>query len=114
MPPRQWKLYLEDILSAIQKIQQYTSGMNLDKFRSSNITIDAVIRNFTVIGEAARQIPPEIEARYDSVPWHKMRGLRNIVVHEYFGLDANILWETIQTDLPPLVPAIKNVLDSES
>ena len=87
MPPRQWKLYLEDILSAIEKIQRYTQGMDLEKFRVSDITIDAVIRNFTVIGEAARQIPSEIELRYNQVPWQKMRGLRNIVVHEYFGVD---------------------------
>jgi len=87
VPPRQWKLYLEDILSAIEKIQRYTQGMDLEKFRVSDITIDAVIRNFTVIGEAARQIPSEIELRYNQVPWQKMRGLRNIVVHEYFGVD---------------------------
>lgn len=61
MLPRQWKLYLDDILSAIEKIERYTQGMDLETFRTSDITIDAVIRNFTVIGEAARQISPEIE-----------------------------------------------------
>jgi uncharacterized protein with HEPN domain len=80
--------------------------MDLEKFHASDITIDAVIRNFAVIGEAARQIPPEIETRYSDVPWHKMRGLRNIVVHEYFGVDMSIVWETIQTDLPSIIPSI--------
>ncbi len=114
MPPRQWKLYLEDILSAIDKVQRYTHSMDLDRFRASDITIDAVIRNFTIIGEAARQIPSEIEQRYSDVPWHKMRSLRNIVVHEYFGVDMRIVWETIHKDLPPIVPLLKNVMDNES
>ncbi|MCI0507208.1 MAG: DUF86 domain-containing protein [Gammaproteobacteria bacterium] len=88
--------------------------MDLDRFRASDITIDAVIRNFTIIGEAARQIPSEIEQRYSDVPWHKMRSLRNIVVHEYFGVDMRIVWETIHKDLPPIVPLLKNVMDNES
>ncbi len=110
MPPREWRLYLEDILEAISRIQRYTRDMGFDVFCGSDITIDAVIRNFTIIGEAARQIPAELEKRYPEIPWDKMRGLRNVVVHQYFGMDFKILWETAQHDLPPLVPLLQKVL----
>ncbi len=110
MPPREWELYLEDILEAISRIQRYTHDMGFDAFCGSDITIDAVIRNFTIIGEAARQIPAELEKRYLEIPWDKMRGLRNVVVHQYFGMDLKILWETAQHDLPPLAPLLQKVL----
>ena len=110
MRPRQWKLYVEDILAAIAKIERYTQGMDLDQFRASDITVDAVVRNFTVIGEAARQIPSEIEKANADIPWDKMRALRNVVVHQYFGVDMSILWETLHHDLPPLTPLLKRVL----
>ena len=83
MPPREWKLYIEDILEAISKIQRYTEGMDLKAFRASDITVDAVQRNLTIIGEAARQVPPKIVEGYPDIPWNKMRGLRNVVVHQY-------------------------------
>ncbi len=113
MPPRQWKLYVEDIVAAIARIERYTQGMDLESFRSSDITVDAVIRNFTVIGEAARQIPLEIEKANTDIPWDKMRALRNIVVHQYFGVDVSILWETLRHDLPPLAPLLKRVLGKQ-
>lgn len=111
MRRRQWKLYIEDILEAIVRIERYTQGMDLEGFRASDITVDAVIRNFTIIGEAARQIPPEIEKANSDIPWDKMRALRNIVVHQYFGVDASILWETLRHDLPPLTPRLRRVLE---
>lgn len=107
MPPREWRLYIEDILEAISRIQRYTRGMVFDDFHVSDITIDAVVGNFTVIGEAARQVPSELEKRYPEIPWEKMRGLRNVVIHQYFGMDLKILWETAQNDLPPLVPLLQ-------
>ncbi len=111
MRRRQWKLYVEDVLAAITRIELYTQGMDLEAFRSSDITVDAVIRNFTVIGEAARQIPPEIEKANADIPWDKMRALRNVVVHQYFGVDVSILWETLRHDLPPLALPLKRVLE---
>jgi uncharacterized protein with HEPN domain len=107
---RQWKLYVEDILVAITRVERYTKAMDLERFRSSDITVDAVIRNFTVIGEAARQIPSEIEKQNPDIPWDKMRALRNVVVHQYFGVDVGILWETLRHDLPPLIPLLERVL----
>jgi uncharacterized protein with HEPN domain len=91
MPDRDWKFRIEDILESIAKVERYTAGMTFDTFTADEKTIDAVVRNFTIIGEAARYMPQEIEARYPYLPWNEMRGMRNIVVHEYFGVSFSIL-----------------------
>jgi uncharacterized protein with HEPN domain len=110
---REWQLRVEDILEAIARIERYTSHLTFETFVASELVIDAVVRNFIVIGEAARHIPPEIEARHPQLPWSRMRGMRNVVVHAYFGVDASILWETIQHDLPPLAPALRAMAQQE-
>jgi uncharacterized protein with HEPN domain len=102
---------VQDILEAIEKILKYTQGMNFEEFERDDKTIDAVIRNFTVLGEAAGRIPQEIEGRYPELPWAEMRGMRHILVHEYFGVSLPIVWQTIQNDLPPLVPKLKALLE---
>jgi uncharacterized protein with HEPN domain len=107
---REWRLRVEDILEAIERIEQYTHELTSESFASNMLVVDAVVRNFTVIGEAARNVPPEIEAHYALIPWAKMRGMRNIVVHAYFNVDASILWQTARQDLPPLVPALRAIL----
>jgi len=114
VPPREWKLYIEDILNAIAKIQRYTAKLDKISFLQEELIIDAVIRNITIIGEAARQIPENIESTYQDIPFSKMRGFRNIVVHQYFGVSLDILWETIQRDLQPLVPLLNDVLQENS
>jgi len=101
---------LRDIIDAITKIDRYTQGMTLTAFSVDDRTIDAVVRNLIVLGEASRHIPKEVEERHPEVPWDKMRGIRNVVVHEYFGVDGEILWETARHDLPPLLPLLERVL----
>lgn len=91
MPPREWLVRFEDILEAISKVASYTVGLDLTAFKSDERTRDAVVWNFAVIGEAARLVPREIEDRFPDVPWASMRGMRNIVIHEYFGTDAEIV-----------------------
>ena len=113
MSAREWRLRAEDILEAIARIQRYTAGLSLATFGKDDLLIDAVVRNFIIIGEAARNIPPEIETRHPQIHWAQMRGLRNVVVHVYFAVDVSILWQTIQEDLPPLVPALQAVLEQE-
>jgi hypothetical protein len=100
MSKRGVKLYLDDIEDAIKKIEEYTSGLVADQFYEDYKTIDAVIKNLTVIGEASKNIPPEIKEKYSEVPWEEIAGMRNKVVHEYFGVDEEILWKTIEEDLP--------------
>ncbi len=113
MPPRDWKMRIRDILDSIKAIREYTAGMGFETFSGDQKTMDAVIRNITIIGEAARNVPEEITNRYSNIPWEDMRGMRNIVVHVYFGVRKEILWDTIQDDLPPLVGLLRQLLDEE-
>jgi uncharacterized protein with HEPN domain len=105
---------IEDILDAISQVQDYTRAMTFDDFRQDRKTIDAVVRNITIIGEAAGNVPPEVTDRHPDVPWREMRDFRNVVVHGYFGVDLRIVWDTAQTDLPPLVPAFRRLLGEKA
>ena len=108
MPHRDWRERLSDIQEAIEKIQRYTEGLSFHQFTKDSMLVDAVIRNLTIIGEATSHIPDEIQSKADDLPWSEMRGMRNIVVHEYFGVSLRVLWDTIQHDLPPLVESLKS------
>ncbi len=110
MPPRDWKLRIRDILDCISKIDRYTDGMGLAEFEADEKTIDAVVRNIEVIGEAATHIPDEIQAGYPDLPWPEMRAMRNILAHEYFGVSLPIIWQTIQDNLPPLAEPLEEIL----
>jgi len=87
--------------------------MTLDAFLADPRTIRAVAFEFTTIGEAAHVIPVEIQERYSDVPWGKMQGIRNVLVHEYFRLDEEILWKAVQEDIPPLIAALEKIIESE-
>ena len=113
MPHRNWKLRITDIIEAIEKILSYVEGMAFDEFVDDPKTIDAVIRNITVIGEAARNVPEEVVNRHPSLPWREMQDIRNVVVHEYFGVDNNVVWDTLQRNLPPLLPELKRLIGVE-
>jgi uncharacterized protein with HEPN domain len=102
MPKRDSDLLIEDILAAIRKIERYTSGMDQAVFRKDEKTIDAVVRNLEIVGEASRQLPEDFLGRYPEVPWRQITGLRNRIVHEYFGLDLELIWQVVLHDLPQL------------
>lgn len=97
--PRDYRVYLEDILEAIQKIQRYTSNLTLDQLRVDVKTLDAVIRNLEIIGEAIKKIPDEVREKHPEIEWKKMAGLRDILIHEYFGIDVEIIWDIVQNKL---------------
>jgi uncharacterized protein with HEPN domain len=113
MSRRLWKYRITDILDSIKKIQNYVDQMEFDDFQKDEKTIDAVIRNFIVIGEAARHVPDDISAKYTNIPWRVMGDMRNFAVHEYWGIELSTIWKTIRDDLSPLVPSLNQVLDSE-
>ena len=113
MPAKSWKVRLDDILEATRRISTYVSGITFDQFAADQRTVDAVLHNFAVIGEAARHVPPEVESKYPIIPWARMRGMHNVVVHEYSGIDLVIIWETATGDLPPIVPLLQGVLELE-
>jgi len=113
MPIRDWKIRIKDILICIDKVSRYIEGMNEDDFLADNRTIDAVLRNIEIVGEAARHIPEEIQNRYPELPLLEMRGMRNVVAHEYFGISLSIIWKTAVNDLPQLKPVLEEILIKE-
>jgi uncharacterized protein with HEPN domain len=113
MSPREWRLRIKDILLALERITQYTEGMTWETFRADAKTVDAVIRNIELIGEATRHVPEDIVARYPQIPWTEMRGMRNVLIHEYFLVSVPILWQTLTENLPPLVPQLQRILDED-
>jgi uncharacterized protein with HEPN domain len=110
--PRDYEVYLEDILQAITKIRQYTAGLSPAAFAGDAKTLDAVVRNLEVIGEAAKTIPEAIRSQHPEVDWKKLVGLRNILIHEYFGVDAELIWDIIQNKLASLEEQIRAMTNS--
>ena len=110
MSKRDWRLFVEDILESIDLIEAYVKDMEFDDFRNDRKTIDAVVRNFEIIGEASRNIPDEIKNRYQNIDWKGMIGLRNRIAHEYFGLDISIIWFILKQELPMLKEKIEMIL----
>jgi uncharacterized protein with HEPN domain len=111
--PRDSRVYLDDILAAISKIGRYTDRLSRDSFASDDKTIDAVIRNLEVIGEAVKHLPAELRARDPGIDWQKIAGLRDILIHQYFGIDLDILWDIVQNKLPPLAAAVRTLAQEE-
>lgn len=99
---RDYKVFIQDILSAIKKIDSYSKNIGYTKFREDEQLIDAIVRNLEIIGEAAKNIPSSVRNKYGSIEWKKIAGLRDILIHEYFGVDIDILWDIIKNKLPEL------------
>jgi uncharacterized protein with HEPN domain len=99
MSKRDWKILFADILESIEKIEQYTQGITFDEFIRDSMTIDAVVRNIEIIGEASKMVPEDIKQKNPDIPWKKLSGIRNRIVHEYFGVDVNIIWFIVSNEL---------------
>lgn len=110
MPDRDWTLYLHDIHTSSKKIISYTKGLTIRDFLKDHKTYDAVMRNLQIIGEAIKHLPAEIRAEYKNVDWKKAAGLRDIVVHEYFGINMDIVWDVITSKIPELEKEVKKIL----
>lgn len=110
MPPRRWDIRIHDILPSIAKIQEYTNSLDSHSFQGDSKTVDAVVRNLEIIGEAARHVPEDITGKHPEIPWQDMSDMRNLLSHEYFGVNKKIVWDTVTNDLPALVPLLKTLL----
>jgi uncharacterized protein with HEPN domain len=110
MSSRSPKLYIQDILQACEDIQNFTRDLaSMDDLQNDRRTFLAVVHSIEVIGEAARQTPKNFKEKHLEIPWRETIGLRNVIAHEYFGLDIEIIWDVIQTRIPSLAEQIKKV-----
>ena len=110
MSKRDNTLLLEDMLESAQKILKYTNGFDRDKFLADEKTADAVVRNFEVVGEAANRIEEEFKFNNPHIDWKKLRGFRNRIVHEYFGIDFDIVWSIIENDIDELIHQLTELI----
>ena len=110
---RNYQIYLEDILVSMKRIIEYIGDRDFEEFKENNMVVDAVVRNFEIIGEATNNLPDEVKDRHPEMPWRKMYGLRNVVSHEYFGIDYEMIWEIAKKNLPDNIKEIKRILDEE-
>jgi len=105
------RLYLQDILAAMESISDFTAGMDLDGFRKDDKTASAVIRKFEIIGEATKQLPEGIRQRHPNIPWKEMAGMRDRLIHFYFGVDHRLVWQTIVDRIPLLTRQIRQIIE---
>ncbi len=105
-------LLLDDMLQSAQKIKRYTSDLDFDSFMSDDKTMDAVVRNFEIIGEAANRIDPDFQKNNTEIEWKRIRGFRNRIVHEYFGIDYEIVWEIIESYLDEMIDWLETIVDN--
>lgn len=101
---------LEDILYSIQRILDYTKGMGYEKFSKSQVTQDAVVRNFQILGEATKKLPASFKDQHSQVPWSKVARFRDKLIHHYSGVNYDVVWEIIEESLPELQGQIKQIL----
>jgi uncharacterized protein with HEPN domain len=111
MSERDFRLYLTDILESGNAILEFTKGMSFEMYRNDRRTCSAVIREFEVIGEAVGKLPDEMKRRHPDVEWQDIKDFRNLLIHEYFGVDQEIVWKIIEDDLPGLINCVRKSLD---
>jgi uncharacterized protein with HEPN domain len=107
---RSLQLYLADICTSCDKVQRYTLNMTFEDFAIDERTYDAVVRNLQIIGEAVKQIPPEVREQYPAIEWRKIAGLRDILAHAYFSLENETLWDIVQNKVPELLKQMQRIV----
>jgi len=100
--PRDYKAFINDILEAIHRIESYTEDLTINEFFENQLYQDAVVRNLEIIGEAVKRLPDKLIEKYPGIEWKKIAGLRDILIHAYFGIDIEIIWDVVQNKIPEL------------
>jgi uncharacterized protein with HEPN domain len=107
---RDYRLFLKDIISAMECIEKFVEDMSLDQFVSDLKTSSAVIRQFEILGEATKHIPDQLKNRYPEIPWKRMAGMRDRLIHAYFGISHRLVWDAIKIEIPSLKPKLQQML----
>jgi uncharacterized protein with HEPN domain len=107
---REYRDYLHDILDAVSDIEDFVEGIGFEQFEKDRKTLNAVVRSIEIIGEASKNVPASLREKYGEFPWKKMTGMRDKVIHAYFGVDTKTLWNTVKDDLPPLKQLVHKML----
>ncbi len=109
--PRDYRDYLQDMLDASEKVTLFVRGLTLEQFLGDDKSQFAVIRGLEVIGEAAKKIPASFKAKHPQVAWREVAGMRDKLVHDYFGVNAQVVWRTVLEDVPRFAESIRQLLD---
>lgn len=104
-------VYLEDILDAVRKIMAYLSDTSKSEFYANTEKQDAVLRRLEIIGEASKKISNALRLRYADVPWRQMAGMRDVVIHEYYGVSLDLIWNVAKKEIPPLQAKIEQIIE---
>lgn len=110
---RRSRLFLKDIAESCQKVPNYSAGVTFEQFSSDERTIDAVVRNLEIIGEAVKNLPEEIKDSRPDVEWRRIARFRDIIVHHYFKVDLDVVWDVVENKISLLEEAVNNLLESE-
>jgi len=114
MSERETKLYLTDILEAIEAAEEYVAGIDFEKFVSDRKTYGATIRELEIIGEASAQLPDDFKVSHPAIPWRLMKDFRNVLSHHYFGVNFEIVWDIVQHKLPELKVQVDKIVMPEN
>lgn len=112
--PRDYRVFLQDVLEAITNVSEFVGPMTLDEFKADKKTLHAVVRNLEVIGEAVKSVPQDVRERYPHVPWQRIAALRDILIHHYFEIDVDIVWDIVRNKLPELKLQLEAIQVTES
>lgn len=113
MKRRDYRDYLQDILDAVDDVEVFVGDMSFEEFKKDRKTLNAVVRSIEIIGEASKKLPDSLKAKYKELPWKEMGGMRDKLIHAYFGMDTETIWKTIKENIPSLKKSIQKMLKDQ-
>ena len=109
---RDWRMYIQDMIEFAERVSSYTRGLDKDTFMADRRTYDATLRNIELVGESATHVPDRVRESHPEIAWRSIIGARNRVIHGYLGIDDDVVWDIVQSDIPSLLSSLRNLLDS--